>query len=409
MKAKNIIIILLALAMVLSLTACSTENSETTTPETTPEATTPITTPEETPGTTTPEATTPEATTPVTTPESSAPESSTESAENEYPKVNYMDMDLSQYITLGQYKGLTIEIENKTVVDDAYAMSVIKADLISAGYTEKITNRTVTKDDTVSISYKGLLNGVAFAGGTGEKDYFTIYDGGGFIPGFAEGVIGATPGTEVDVNVTFPEKYHSADLAGKAVVFKVTVHHIYEAKELTDSLASEATNEEFKTAAELVAYYKEFLTEEVDEAYKEKQATLVWDLIRKNATVIKNPVDVINAFYDYEIKYYEETAKMYGIDVDTLLAYSNFTRETLKKAIAESVFSDMIIYSIIKAEGLTLTAEEYEQFIKDTGYTEDVLLQSYSKEELENIILAELTREYALEWQTYVEPKADAE
>ena len=385
MKAYKMIAIVLALVTALSLVACSDSPAETTAPDPTT-APTAESTPEE------------------STPTETTPESTPDDTEVEYPSINYMEIDLSEYLTLGQYKGFTIEIA-KTVVSDDAVMSTINADLIAAGFTDKITDRAVTESDTVSISYKGLLDGVAFEGGTGDQDNFTIYDGGGFIPGFAEGLIGAMPGVEVDVNVTFPESYHSADLAGKAVVFKVTVHHIYEAQKLTDELVDEATSGSVKTVAELIESYREYLNEEAEEEYNSKKDELVWELLIENSTIVKNPDDIVNAFYDYELSYYQDMADMYGMNIDTLLTYYGYTKDSLKEAITASVINNIIIYSIIKAENMTITTEEYLGFIEDLGYTEEELLESYEKEELENIILANIANNTILEWQNYVEPE----
>ena len=316
-------------------------------------------------------------------------------------------MDLSQYVTLGQYKDLEIKIDKMPVVDDEYIMSVINADLIYYGYADKITDRAVTREDTVKISFKGLLDGVAFEGGTGEQDNFTIYDGGGFIDGFAEGLIGAMPGVEVDVNVTFPEEYHSADLAGKAVVFKVTVQHIYEVKELTDALVDEATGGQIKTAAEFKESYKEFIETEAADKQAEQKYNLTWKTIYDGVTTIKMPEEIVNAMYDYEIAYYKDMADTYGMDLDMLLAYYQITRDSLKEDIENSVYRDLVIYSIIKAEGLTLTAEEYENFLKENEYSEEELLKWYTKKEIEDMVLATLTYDTVIEWQNFVEVEAE--
>lgn len=385
MKINKIINILLALSLVLSMVACS--------PDETPDGSTPDTTPSSTPEATTPEASTPE----------SAPESSTESGTQEKPKINFMELDLSKYITLGQYKGFNLNVTKKKVVDEEYIMSFLNSDLIYYGYTEKVTDRAVTKDDTVKISYKGLLDGVAFEGGTGDKDNFTIYDGGGFIPGFADGVIGAMPGVEIDVNVTFPEEYHSADLAGKAVVFKVTVHHIYEAKALTDELANELTSGEYKTAAALKEYYKTYLEEQEETTQEDQKLKLTWEAIHGAVTKVKAPDEIVDLLFDYEFSYYESAAKSYGLDVDTLLTYYGLTRETLKKKVEDSVFENMVLYSIIKAEGLTLSDEEYNKTLEEWGYTEEELLETYTKEEIREQLLVSLTYYNAIDWQTFTE------
>ena len=391
MKAMKIIKItaaaMLSLALALSAVSCQTGNNpsnESSTPSASQSS---------------PEVTTPGA----TTPEESAPEESTPKEELTRPVIDYANMDLSIYITLGQYKDLEIPIPQKAVVDEAYVKGFLDSDLIYYGYSDKITDRAVTEDDTVSISYAGYLDGVAFEGGTGDKDNFTIYDGGGFIPGFAEGLIGATPGVLTDVNVTFPENYHSADLAGKAVVFKVTVHHIYEAKELTDEIANDMTGGEYKTAEDLLKYYNEYLTNMVDTEFEEKKFDLTWSTISEKSTVVSRPDDIINSLFDYEIAVAQESADQYGMDVDTLLSYQGYTRESLKAAIEESVIYNILIYSFIKAENFSITDDEYYQFIEDSGYTEEELLKSYTKEELRDTVKFVLAQERAVEYQNFIE------
>lgn len=380
----------LALTLALSMAACTVDKPADDPAGSTPSAneSTPVSTPVATPGASTPDK---------------APESTPGNETLTRPDIDYSEMDLSIYVTLGQYKDIEISIPKKTVVDEAYINDVLKSDLIYYGYADKITNRPVEKTDTVSISYAGYLEGVAFDGGTGDKDNFTIYDGGGFIPGFADGLIGATPGTQVDVNVTFPEQYHSAELAGKAVVFKVTVHHIYVAKELTDEVAEDMTGGEFKTAEDLLKYYGEYLTDMIDSEYKETQLNLTWEKIVKNMTVVSKPDDIINSLFDYELAVAKQTADMYGIDIDTMLAYNNYTRESLKADIEESVLYNMAIYSFMKAENFSVSDEEYFKFIEDSGYTEEELLKSYTKEELLDTVKFVLAQEKAATLQKFIE------
>lgn len=107
-------------------------------------------------------------------------------------------------------------------------------------------DRAVQDGDEVVLDFEGFVDGVAFEGGKGENYPLTI-GSGSFIPGFEEQLIGAEAEKEVEVNVTFPEEYHSEDLAGKAAVFKCTVHEIKakELPELDDEFAAEVS--EFDT------------------------------------------------------------------------------------------------------------------------------------------------------------------
>ena len=337
--------------------------------------------------------------------ETTAPETTakTENKYSEYPEIDYMAEDLSRYITLGQYKGLEIEITPKKEITDAEVAEKIAADLVYNGYTEKVTDRAVTKNDTVSISFVGLLDGVAFAGGTGDKDNFTIYDGGGFIDGFADGLIGVMPGVEVALDLTFPEKYHSADLAGKAVVFKVTVHHIYEAKELTDEIANSMTKGKHATAAAMTEYYRARLVEENDKEYKDARADIVWSRIFNGVTNVNIPDEMINELYDYQIYWAGFYAERQGVDLDTFLASNGDSRESLLEDTKNNILTNMVVYHIMKTENMTLSDEEFLEFIEESGHSEEEWYAQYSKEEMTDMFLYTKTFYAVPDWQTYTE------
>ena len=97
------------------------------------------------------------------------------------PDFDYMGEDLTRFIKLGQYKGLELSIPAKEEITDEILWAQLNSDLIASKKYVTVTDRAVTKDDVVYISYKGLMDGEEFEGGTGEKDMFTVYDGGGFI------------------------------------------------------------------------------------------------------------------------------------------------------------------------------------------------------------------------------------
>ena len=330
-----------------------------------------------------------------------AAETTAENKYSEYPEIDYMAEDLSQYITLGQYKGLEIEITPKKEITDAVVAEKIADDLMYSGYTKKVTDRAVTKDDIVSISYVGLLDGVAFAGGTGSKDNFTIYDGGGFIDGFADGLIGVMPGVEVSLNLTFPEKYHSADLAGKAVVFKVTVHHIYEAQELTDEIANSITKGKHTTAASMTKYYKDRLTAENDKEYKDMRADLVWSRIFNGVARVNIPDEMINELYEYQLYWAGFYAERQGVDLDTFLAKNGDSRESLLEESKNNILTNMVVYHIMKTENMTLSDEEFREFIEESGYSEEEWYSQYSKEEMTDMFLYTKTFYAVPDWQTY--------
>ena len=127
-------------------------------------------------------------------------------------------------VTLGEYKGLSVDkVSNRVTAKEVDAK--LEEEQKKNARTVVVEDRAVQDGDEVVLDFEGFVDGVAFEGGKGENYPLTI-GSGSFIPGFEEQLIGAEAEKEVEVNVTFPEEYHSEDLAGKAAVFKCTVHEI---------------------------------------------------------------------------------------------------------------------------------------------------------------------------------------
>lgn len=112
---------------------------------------------------------------------------------------------------------------------------------------EEVTEGTVEEGDTANIDYEGKLHGEAFEGGT-AKEYGSEIGSGTFIPGFEDGLVGVKIGDTVDLPLTFPENY-TEELAGKDVVFTVTVNSVKRMPELTDDLVNQITDGEYTDVA----------------------------------------------------------------------------------------------------------------------------------------------------------------
>ena len=161
-------------------------------------------------------------------------------------------------VTLGQYKGLTLyEVDSSVIAQELHDMMESFAELV-------VVDRAAVEGDTVNINYVGKKDGVAFDGGTDDSEEGTNLELGShsFIDGFEEGLIGAVAGEVRDLNLTFPENYHSAELAGQSVVFTVTVNSVQESvvPELTDAFAKE--NLPVDTVGEYVAALYEVRNQE---------------------------------------------------------------------------------------------------------------------------------------------------
>ena len=179
-------------------------------------------------------------------------------------------------LTLGEYKGLTLTSVSQATVD-AELSSILES------YTEYAeVDRTAQEGDTVNINFVGTLNGVAFEGGKAEN-HGLVLGSHSFIDTFEDQIIGHVAGDEFDVNVTFPEQYHSDDLAGKPAVFKVKVNEIKakELPELNDEFAQDVS--EFDTLAEYKEDIKARLVKEKEaEAKRTKEDEAIAKIIEKS-------------------------------------------------------------------------------------------------------------------------------
>ncbi len=264
-------------------------------------------------------------------------------------------------VTLGDYKGLTVEVAPKHEVTEDEVDERIKQDQQKGARTIDVTDRTVDYNDTVNLDYAGSVDGVAFQGGTAQGQTLKI-GSGQFIPGFEEQMVGMTIGEEKDLNVTFPEQYHSEELAGKAAVFHVKVNSITmtELPELDDDFAQDNG---FDTFADYKADVEKQLNERAESNYN---VTIENALIE--AAVANAQIDVPEAMIAEQTNYIlrdMEMRMMYqGLRMEDYLKYTGQTREQLAEQYhgeAENrVKIELTLEAIRKAEGLEPTEEEVD-------------------------------------------------
>ena len=169
--------------------------------------------------------------------------------------------DVEKYVTLGDYDGMEVEVAGDFDVSDDEVVDYINGMLTYYPSYEDTDKQTVEEGDCVNIDYEGKKDGVAFDGGTAQG-YVLEIGSGTFIEGFEEGLIGVNVGDTVDLNLTFPENYQSADLAGADVVFTVTVNKIVKKVEASyDQLTDEyvASNLNYESVDALYNETKSYL------------------------------------------------------------------------------------------------------------------------------------------------------
>ena len=264
-------------------------------------------------------------------------------------------------VTLGEYKGLEYEAQPVEVTDEEVEEELKKVQNQQAR-TVTVEDRPVADGDIVTIDYEGFVDGTAFAGGKGT-DYDLTIGSHSFIDTFEEQLVGKNAGEETEVNVTFPEQYHEASLAGKPATFKVTVKAIKakELPELDDEFASEVSD--FEPLDEYKADLKaKALERKEKEAKTAKQNALV-DKAVENASM-----EIADAMITSQARNmandFAQRLQMQGMTVDQYLQYTGLTREALvdqMKPQAETrIKNRLVLEAIAKAENIEVSDEEVE-------------------------------------------------
>ena len=231
-------------------------------------------------------------------------------------------------VKLGKYKDLKVKKMDTKVTKEEVEVEITA---MRNRYAENVVKEgKVENGDIAIIDFEGFDNGVAFDGGKGENYSLTI-GSNTFIPGFEEQIIGMSAGEEKDINVTFPEEYHSEDLKGKPVVFKVKVNEIKEIK------VPELDKDFFEDLGMEGIDSKESLEKQIEEnikARKEMDAEnkYIDDLLEKAGKEVKVDIPhvMIHEEIDRMIRQYEENLKMQGITLDQFYKFTNSNEDALK-------------------------------------------------------------------------------
>jgi trigger factor len=264
-------------------------------------------------------------------------------------------------VQLGQYKDL--ELEDKEFKADEQALEE-ELTRIRRSHAEITTveDGQVEQGDTVTIDFKGTVDGEVFEGG--EADNFQLEVGSGLlVKGFEDQLIGMKPGEQREIKVTFPEDYHVKSLAGKEAVFNVTLHEIKRKvlPELTEEFVQEISD--FQTVQEFVDDVKKHVEERVEaehRAYLEQQAV---QKAVDNATV-DIPAVMIEHEIDHQLRHFESQLQMQQISLDDYIEFTGMSREELRGQFRETaernVKTALVLEAIAKAEGLEPTDEEVD-------------------------------------------------
>ena len=266
-------------------------------------------------------------------------------------------------VKLGEYKGLTAEKAGVAISDEDIDNEL--KPFINRATRMVTVERAAENGDTVVIDFEGFLDGKPFDGGKAEGHSLEL-GSGSFVPGFEEQLVGAKAGDEKELNITFPEDYH-AELAGKAVVFKVKVHEVKakELPEVDDEFAKDVS--EFDTLAD----FKKDLGEKLKER-RETQNQRDFEAALMEQVMDNMEVEIPDAMVEYEadnlVNDMAQRIQAQGIPFDQYLAMTGMTmdimREQAKAAALERVRRELALGAIVAAENITISDEELEEEYK---------------------------------------------
>ena len=303
-------------------------------------------------------------------------------------------------VELGEYKNLGLEKDSVEVTDADVEERLER--LLSNQAEWQIKEGEAKKGDIVVIDFKGFIGDEAFEGGE-AKGYELELGSGSFIPGFEEQLEGKVAPVDTEVNVTFPENYQVADLAGKEAKFEVTVHDVKEKvlPELTDEFVKEFTKE----AASTVAEYKEKLKEEIklekenlaEKSYSDK----VISTAVENAKV-SVPEKLVEQEVNSMFEQFTGNLSRQGLSFDL---YEQFTgkgeadlKAEMKSDAENKIKTSFVLGEIAEVEKVEVTDADIDAEVKElaTMYnmTEEGIKQRISVEDLRGELVIQKTVDF---------------
>lgn len=292
-----------------------------------------------------------------------------------------VEVQVKPEVKLGEYKGLEVK-KQETEVTDEDIEHEINHMLEQNARLVVIEDRAAQDKDIVLLDFLGKVDGVAFDGGKAENYELTI-GSGTFIPGFEEQLIGLAIGEEKDIQVTFPEEYHSDELKGKDAVFTVKINEIKEKQlpEFDNDFVTEAT--EFETVDEL----RKSIADSMKDRKKEyAENAMKNELVLKLAEVteVEVPQVLIDGEVEAMIKDFAQNLTYQGLDLDSYFAYSGTTKEqmaeTMKDDAEKRVRIGLGLEQVAKLENITATDEDF-----DKEYEKMAELYKMDVEQIKNI------------------------
>lgn len=308
-------------------------------------------------------------------------------------RIMYNDVDLSKAVKLADYTKITVDTSSKEF--EEFYNSVIASDIENNQLQSKKTEGKVQEGDIANIDYVGKKNGVAFEGGTAQG-YDLEIGSGSFIDGFEDGLIGVEIGKTVDLNLTFPTNYQSAELAGQKVVFTVTVNSVKTSQgvgpeEIYEALGYSSVENYEKSVRDIAI--ENYLYNEIIENSK------VNDYPDKDAKYLQEEV----------IGMIEDQLEGYNMTLESYITQNGMTEDQFKKSVLENEVYPMMdevmpLYAILDKEKIEITADAIDEKLEeivalqgDSSVTAGELKDYYGEFYFESMVARDLALKFVKE------------
>jgi trigger factor len=333
--------------------------------------------------------------------------------------VTLNDVDIDSLVKLGDYKGITFDLK-KTEVTDADVEDSLKSAYSQNPNMKEVTDRAIESGDTANIDFVGKYADTKeeFQGGAGQG-YDLVIGSGSFIDGFEDGLIGVKKGETVDLNLTFPEDYGAADLAGKDVIFTVTVNSIKVADtEPSDEWVKGLGLEDVENMDQFRAHLRAELEADADSQYNEDLKNAAVEMVTDNATVDDMPEKLYNRYYiqmvDSLKSYVQQIYYTYGVQVSeteyvqTVMQNNGLTgtpEDYLNDLANQQTKRIMVLQAIANKEGIEVSQEtidkyiqeDYDNYFNSSYSTIDEFKATFDTEDYREQIMAEQVAEFLVE------------
>ena len=301
---------------------------------------------------------------------------------------DYVELEFSLVsspdVKLGKYKKLGVKKEKIEVTDEEveHELGHLKEQFAEVKVKEE--KEKIKEGDVAVIDFEGFLNGVAFKGGKGENYSLTI-GSNTFIPGFEEQLIGLKKGDQKDINVTFPENYHSEELKGKPVVFKVKVNEVKERvfpefnKEFFEDLNVGGVN----SLDDLKNYIKENKKAEKEHQLEDEYLFKCLDKVVEGAK-FEIPEEMTEDEVNRLVREFSEKLKYQGLKLEDYLKFANTTLDEFKKSLKDEankrVGYRLVMDAVVAAEKLDVTEDELDKGLDEAAKNYGMKREDFEKE-----------------------------